>query len=145
NVGFATFRDFVAQSRTIERAAVMGEWQPTLTDHGEPERVRGDRVSWTYFRTLGVRPALGRDFLESEDAPGNDQVVILSHGLWQRRFGGDSSIVGKAISINGKPATVAGVMPASFDNAPSPTAEIWRVLGYLNQSYACRTCHHLRM
>jgi putative ABC transport system permease protein len=145
NIGFATFRDFVAQSRTIERAAVMGEWQPTLTDHGEPERVRGDRVSWTYFRTLGVKPALGRDFLESEDLPGNNQVVILSHGLWQRRFGGDSSIVGNSISINGNPVTVAGVMPASFDNAPSPTAKIWRVLGYLNQPYACRTCHHLQM
>ena len=122
----------------------MGEWQPTLSDHGEPERVRGDRVSWTYFRTLGVKPALGRDFLEGEDLPGTNQVVILSHGLWERRYGGDSSIVGKAISINGNPMTVAGVMPASFDNAPSPLAEIWRVLGYLNQPYACRTCHHLR-
>jgi putative ABC transport system permease protein len=145
NVGFATFRDFVAQSRTIERAAAMGEWQPTLSDHGEPERVRGDRVSWTYFRTLGVKPALGRDFLETEDLPGNNQVVMLSHGLWQRRFGGDTAVVGKAISIDGNPMTVAGVMPASFDNAPSPTAKIWRVLGYLNQPYACRTCHHLRM
>jgi putative ABC transport system permease protein len=145
NVGFATFRDFVEQSRTIERAAVIGEWQPTLSDHGEPERVRGDRVSWTYFRTLGVQPALGRDFLESEDLPGNNQVVILSHGLWERRFGSDSSIVGKAISIDGHPMTVAGIMPASFDNAPSPMAKIWRVIGYLNQPYACRTCHHLRM
>jgi putative ABC transport system permease protein len=145
NVGFATFRDLVAQSRTIERAAVMGQWLPTLSDHGEPERVRGDRVSWTYFRTLGVKPALGRDFLESEDLPGNNQVVILSHGLWQRRFGGDSSIIGSAISIDGNPMTVAGVMPASFDNAPSPMAKIWRVLGYLNQPYACRTCHHLQM
>jgi putative ABC transport system permease protein len=145
NVGFATFRDFVEQSRTIERAAVIGEWQPTLSDHGEPERVRGDRVSWTYFRTLGVQPALGRDFLESEDLPGNNQVVILSHGLWERRFGSDSSIVGKAISIDGNPMTVAGIMPASFDNAPSPMAKIWRVIGYLNQPYACRTCHHLRM
>ena len=145
NVGFATFRDLVAQSHTIERAAVMGQWLPTLSDHGEPERVRGDRVSWTYFRTLGVKPALGRDFLEGEDLPGNNQVVILSHGLWQRRFGGDSSIIGSAISIDGNPMTVAGVMPASFDNAPSPTAKIWRVLGYLNQSYACRTCHSLQM
>jgi putative ABC transport system permease protein len=145
NVGFATFRDFATQSRTIERASAIGEWQPTLSDHGEPERVRGDRVSWTYFRTLGVQPALGRDFLESEDLPGNNQVVILSHGLWQRRFGSDTSIVGKAISIDGHPMTVAGVMPASFDNAPSPMAKIWRVLGYLNQPYACRTCHHLQM
>ena len=145
NVGFATFRDLVEQSHTLESAAAMGEWQPTLSDHGDPERVRGDRVSWSYFRTLGIKPMLGRDFLQSEDLPGNDQVVILSYGLWQRRFGGDSSIVGNTISISGKPVTVAGVMPADFDNALSPTAKIWRVLGYLNQSYACRTCHHLRI
>ncbi len=145
NVGFATIHDLVEQSRTLERAAAIGEWQPTLSDRGEPERVRGDRVSWTYFRTLGVQPALGRDFLESEDLPGNNQVVILSYGLWQRRFGGDSSIIGNAISVDGSPMTVAGVMPETFDNALSPSAKIWRVLGYLNQPYTCRTCHHLRM
>ena len=145
NVGFPTFRDLVTQSRTLERAAAIGDWQPTLSDHGEPERLQGDRVSWTYFRTLGVQPVLGRDFLETEDLPGNNQVVILSYGLWQRRYGGDASIIGSAISIDDKPMTVVGVMPASFDNAVTPTAKIWRVLGYLNQPYACRTCHHLRM
>ena len=104
-------RLFAISSRSRERSSAppsIGDWQPTLSDHGEPERVRGDRVSWTYFRTLGVQPAFGRDFLESEDLPGNNQVVILSHGLWQRRFGGDSSIVGKAISIDGNPMTVVG-------------------------------------
>jgi putative ABC transport system permease protein len=145
NVGFATFRDIVAQSRTLERAAAIGDWQPTLSDHGEPERLQGDRVSWTYFRTLGVRPALGRDFTAEEDQPGNNQVVILSYGLWQRRYGADTSIIGNAISIDGKPMTVVGVMPASFDNALTPTAKVWRALGYLNQPFACRTCHHLRM
>ncbi|HMI56630.1 MAG TPA: ABC transporter permease, partial [Gemmatimonadaceae bacterium] len=145
NVGFATFRDLVARSHTLERAAAIGDWQPTLSDHGEPERLQGDRVSWTYFRTLGVRPALGRDFTAEEDTPDNNQVVILSFGLWQRRYGADSSIIGNAISINGKPMTVVGVMPASFDNALTPTGKIWRVLGYLNQDFACRTCHHLRM
>jgi putative ABC transport system permease protein len=145
NVGFATYRDLVAQSRTLERAAAIGDWQPTLSDNGEPERVQGDRVSWSYFRTLGVQPIVGRDFTDDEDRPGNNQVVILSYGLWQRRYGGDASIVGKAISIDGKPMTVVGVMPASFDNAPTPTAKIWRALGYLNQPFACRTCHHLRM
>ena len=145
NVGFATFRDLITQSRTLERAAVIGDWQPTLSDHGEPERLQGDRVSWSYFRTLGVQPALGRDFSADEDTPDNNQVVILSYGLWERRYGADPSIVGHAISIDGKPMTIVGVMPASFDNALSPTVRIWRVLGYLNQPYACRTCHHLRM
>jgi putative ABC transport system permease protein len=145
NLGFPTFRDIVAQSRTLERAAVYTDWQPTLSDNNDPERVQGSRVSWTYFRTLGVQPALGRDFLEEEDAPGKNQVVILSNGLWKRRYGGDPSIVGKTIFTDDRPETVVGVMPASFDDAPSPTSKIWRVLGYLNQPYACRTCHHLRM
>ncbi len=60
NVGFATFRDLLTQSRTLERAAALGDWQPTLSDKDDPERVQGDRVSWTYFRTLGIRPAVGR-------------------------------------------------------------------------------------
>jgi putative ABC transport system permease protein len=144
NVGFPTFRD-LAQAKSIEHAAAVGSWQPTLSDNGDPERLTGDRVSWTYFRTIGVQPALGRDFIADEDLPGNNQVVILSHGLWQRRFGGDSSIVGKPISIDGNPMTVVGVMPASFENVVSPTAQIWRALGYLDQPFACRTCHHLRM
>ena len=145
NVGFATFRDLVAQSRTLERAAAIGDWQPTLSDNDDPERLQGDRVSWTYFRTLGIKPALGRDFLAEEDEPGHSDVVILSYGLWQRRYGGDRSLIGKSILIGGKAMSVVGVLPKSFDNAPNPTAKIWRVLGYRDQSFACRTCHHLRM
>ena len=145
NVGFATYRDLVAQSRTIESAAAIGSWMPTVFGDGDPERVAGDRVSWTYFRTLGVHPALGRDFRATEDVPGQNQVVILSNGLWRRRFGGDSAIVGRAISIDGAPMTVVGVMPASFDNVVTPGVEMWRALGYADQPWACRTCHHLRM
>ncbi|HEY4217197.1 MAG TPA: ABC transporter permease [Gemmatimonadaceae bacterium] len=145
NVGYATFRDLVDQSHSIERAAAIGSWLTTITSGTDPERIPGDRVSWTYFRTLGVKPELGRDFLPAEDAPGDNQVVILSHGLWQRRFGGDSSIIGKPISFDGNPLTVLGVMPATFDNVVSPDAQIWRALGYLDQPWTCRTCHHLRM
>ena len=145
NVGFATIRDLGTGARTVERWAAIGSWLPTLSGNGDPERVTGDRVSWTYFRTLGVQPALGRDFLPGEDAPGNNQVVILSDGLWRRRFGGDSGIVGHPIAIDGNPVTVVGVMPASFDNVVSPDAVIWRVLGYRDQPWTCRTCHHLRM
>jgi putative ABC transport system permease protein len=145
NVGFATFRDFVDQSTTIERAAAIGSWLPIISGTAGPERVRGDRVSWTYFQTLGVRPAIGRDFLRAEDAPDRNQVVILSHGLWARAFGSDTSLVGRTISIGGGPMTVVGIMPAGFQNVPSPEAQIWRVLGYATQPWACRTCHHLRM
>lgn len=145
NLGFMTITDVGAQASSLERWAAIGSWEPTL-DGDEPERVAGDRVSWSYFRTLGVRPMLGRDFLEEEDRPDHNKVVMLSYGLWQRRFGGDSSLVGRTISIGGTPMVVAGVMPPTFDNVVTPRAVIWRVLGYsATQPWACRTCRHLRM
>jgi putative ABC transport system permease protein len=145
NVGFITAQDIGAQSSTIERWALAGGWEPTLGDT-DAERVSGDRVSATYFKTLGVQPAIGRDFLPEEDVPGKNRVVILSHRLWQRRYHGDPSIVGGKINIGGAMYDVAGVMPATFDNVVAPTAQIWRVLGYSpTLGYACRTCHHLRM
>jgi putative ABC transport system permease protein len=145
NVGFQTIKDVADRSKSIERWAAIGSWAPTVGD-AQPEVVAGDRVSWSYFRTLGVAPALGRDFLEEEDQPNHNLEVILSYALWQRKFGGDSSIVGRSIPIGGTPMTVVGVMPASFDNVITPGAKIWRVLGYApSQPFACRTCHHLRM
>ena len=145
NVGFATYRDMVAQSTTIQSAAAVGSWLALINAEGVPERLNGDRVSWTYFRTLGVTPALGRDFTKEEDFPGRHFEVILSNGLWRRAFGGDSAIIGRQIPIGGTPMTVVGVMPAGFQNVLSPEAQIWRVLGYNDQPWACRTCHHLRM
>lgn len=146
NVGYLTYLDLARESRTLERAAAAGDWQVTLDDHGAPERVSGQRVSASFFSVLGIRPALGRDFTSAEDTPGNNTAVILSHGLWARRYGADSSLVGKTISVNGLPYTLAGVLPATFESVASPTAQIWRVLGYdASLPYACRTCRHLRM
>jgi putative ABC transport system permease protein len=146
NVGFATFRDLASQAKTLEAASAVANWRPTLSGgQADAERVDGQSVSWTYWRVLGVRPELGRAFTADEDRPGQNQAVILSHGLWQRRYGSDPAIIGKAVSISGNPMTVVGVMPASFDNVIAPTAEIWRPLGYDNQPWACRTCHHLSM
>ena len=146
NVGFATFRDFADRATTLETSAAIGFWQPTLSDGDNPELVPGLRVSATYFATLGVKPIRGRAFRPDEDVPGVPRVVILSHALWQRRFGGDPAIVGKPISIGGTPMEVVGVMPAGFEDVAAPQTQIWRVLGYaVTDPYACRTCHHLRM
>jgi putative ABC transport system permease protein len=82
-----------------------------LSGAGEPEFVAGVKVSADFFRVLGVNPALGRGFTKEEDSPNGERVVILSHGLWQRRFGADPAIAGKSVSINGDPYTVVGVMP----------------------------------
>ena len=81
----------------------------------EPERVQGCRVSASLFPTLGVAPLLGRTFTPDEETPGKEREVVLSYGLWQRRYGGDASLVGKTVRIDGKNYTVVGVMPAEFE------------------------------
>ena len=144
--GFETFTDLARESRTLAGAAAISGWEPTLwTGEGDAERLDGQRVSASFFGVLGVRPALGRDFRAEEDAP-DPRVVMIAHGLWTRRFAADSALVGRAISLDGVPFTVVGVLPAGFDDVLSPGAQIWRPLGYAaGQPWACRTCRHLRM
>jgi putative ABC transport system permease protein len=146
NTSFATYRDLADGSTTLAAAAAVGSWAPTIADNGEPERLTGDRVSWSYFDVLGVRPTLGRGFVRDHDAPGENRVIVIAHTLWMRRFGGDSSIIRRSVALDGIPHEVVGVMPRSFENVLSPNAEIWRVLGYdASQPWACRTCRHIRM
>jgi putative ABC transport system permease protein len=87
----------------------------SLTGNGEAEPVQGARVSAEFFPTMEVHPYLGRTFFEDEDRPGAGNVVVLSFGLWQRRFGADPAITGKQIVLNGASKTVIGVMPQNFD------------------------------
>jgi len=98
-----------------------------LTGDSAPERIVGSRVSQQFFSVFGVRPQLGRDFRGEEDRPGGAKVVILSDGLWRRRFGADPALVGKALNLNGEPYTVIGVTPPGF-RYPA-TAELWTPVG----------------
>jgi predicted permease len=148
NVGYATYLDWKAQNKSFEQLAIYSSWQPTL-QVGEPEQLNGLRVTSNYFRTLGIHPEIGRDFLPEEDVPNANKVVMLSHSLWQRKFNSDANIIGKPIDMNATQYIVAGVLPASYQSLMSQdprggTVEIWRVLGYdVSQPWACRTCHHL--
>ena len=101
-----------------------------MTGPTEPERLDGQRVSAGYFRTLGVSPAIGRDFLESDDQLNGPKVAILSDALWQRRFGGDSAIVGRQVRLDDNSYTVIGVMPSAFENVLAPSAESLVALQY---------------
>lgn len=100
---------------TLEHLAASFPGSFNLADGGIPERVLGVRTTWDYFRVAGVAPLLGRTFAEDEDRPGGALVVVLSHRLWQRRFGGDRDIVGRRVQLNGQAHDVIGVMPSDFD------------------------------
>src|SRR6266480_5482906 len=117
-----------------------------LISSGEPERLHSLRVSADFFRTLGVQPALGRSFTKDEDRPGGPNAVVISHVLWQGRFGGDRGIVGRGIRLGGQLWTVVGVTPAEFTFAPA--ADVWIPLRAQpdpnDQTNVCRVLGRLR-
>jgi predicted permease len=148
NVGYTTVLDWRARSRSFETIVMMRSWLPTLAVNGEAERVPAVRVSANYFDMLGVRPALGRTFTPDEDRPEQWRVVLLSDGLWRRRFGADPSIVGKTITMNDRAYRIVGVMPRDYEPILSARyyqpAQMWAPLGYdTSLAYACRSCQHL--
>jgi putative ABC transport system permease protein len=130
DVTFGTFREILERSRSFEAIAVMKPWLTTATGSDRPERLSGQRVSSQYFRVLAASPALGREFVPAEDLPNGPSVVILSDGLWQRRFNRDRGILGRAITLDDVSYTVIGIMPAAFENVLSPAAELWAPLQY---------------
>lgn len=117
------FCDYRDQNKSLQALAGWGGWSASLTGDGPAERLTGLRVTGNFFEMLGARAALGRTLLPADDAPGNEKVVVLTHGLWQRRFGGDPGIVGRSLSLGGEPFTVVGVMDRGFF-LPNRTAEI---------------------
>ena len=123
-------------------AAVDPQKAFNLAGTGNPEEVWGERVTTNLFTLLGVGPIMGRDFLPEEDKPGGPRVVILSYGLWERRYGGDAKLVGKQISLNNESYTVVGIMPSGFYFPPfwrEWAGELW-VPG-LDLSNPMRTMH----
>ncbi len=149
NMGYPTFADWRSQSKSFDSMAAISYWNPTLSIAGsEPESVEGASVTSDFFRTLGVAPMLGRDFTAQDDVPNAPRIAIISHRLWQRRFGGDPNIVGRPALMGGAERTIIGVMPPDFQSLMThhnQPAEIWRPLGYAGETPpACRTCRHLR-
>src|SRR5829696_4503150 len=121
------FEDFRSRARTFEALAGHIGTGFTFSGEGEPELVIGQMVTPDFFRVLGVEPALGRSFTADEYTPGRENTIVLSQRLWKRRFGGSSAVVGRQVTINGKPYTIAGVMPAGFEY-PGPRYQLWAPL-----------------
>jgi putative ABC transport system permease protein len=124
--------DYRRRSHTLAEVAAWSDGQVNLTGDGEPERVSAASVTANLFSTLGVAATIGRTFNAQEDVPNGPDLVVLGHSLWTRRYAQDSSIVGRAIQINGRPFQVVGIMPPGFllptdFQNPEPT-QLWTPL-----------------
>jgi putative ABC transport system permease protein len=124
----ADFLDLRRDANLVRHLSAMEWWDANLVGRDEPERVQGFHVSAGFFEALGVRPALGRSFVQDDELRGRHRRVVLSHGVWQRRFGGDAGIVGRAVPIDGVPYEVIGVAPRNF-NFPKG-ADVWAPLSF---------------
>ena len=134
SIAWPNYLDWRDSNSVFEKIGAYNRDSYNLTESGEPERLQAAQVTADLFAALRVRAALGRFFTSDEDMPGAAPVVVLSHGLWQRRFGGDPSIVNKAIKLNDQNFTVVGVTPPGFQYPAR--ADLWVSVGRLTGSEA---------
>jgi putative ABC transport system permease protein len=123
SVSTRTFLRWRAENHVFASMAAGTDADVVLSGRGAPERLAAGRVTADFFSTLGLAPVLGRDFLAEEDRPGGRHVVLLGHGLWERRFGAAPGVLGQALILNGQPYTVVGVMPRGLRHPYQ--AELW--------------------
>jgi putative ABC transport system permease protein len=141
SVSPADFLDLKTQADVFERLAALQWWDANLVGRDEPEKVQGFFVSADFFATLGVEPAMGRGFLPDEETVGRHRRVILNHGLWQRRFASDASIVGSTVDIDGTPHEVVGIAPSGFDFPMA--SQLWAPLALDAKAAANRRSQYL--
>src|ERR1044071_7633357 len=130
SISYPNFTDWRAHNQTFEKMGVYNRGSYNLTGAGEAERIITAQMSADLFSVLRVNALYGRVFTNEEDKPGATPVVVLSYGLWQRRFGGQTGIINQAITLNGKTYTVIGIMPESY--AYPSRAEMWVPVGQLS-------------
>jgi putative ABC transport system permease protein len=111
---YPDFADFHAQSNSFDGLAAYTDASASLAEHDTPEQIAGEVTSAEFFKALGVQPALGRAFAPDDEQSGVSGVVVISHGTWQHRFGGEQNIIGRQVTLDGKSRTVIGVLPADF-------------------------------
>ena len=131
-LSYPDFLDLRARNRVFSNVALIDRGDPILTGGGEPVKLVGTRVSPAYLSVLGVAPAHGRFFIPEEEEYGQHRVAVISHALWQERFGGDPNVAGREITLWGSYTyVVAGVMPPGFEDADvyyGDLPQIWRPL-----------------
>jgi putative ABC transport system permease protein len=120
------YADWRNATHVFDEVAAISGWGPTLTGGAEAEPLRGEQVSHEYFSVLGVKPLLGRTFAAADDQPNAPRVAVLREGFWQRRFGGDATLIGRSLMLSGEPHEIIGVIPEGFRPIVNQVAEIWR-------------------
>ena len=138
------FADWKAQTQTFEDMAARSNRSFNLTGDGEPEKLQAYEVTANFFPLLGVKPALGRNFSPEEDQPGAPKVAIISHNLWQNRYGADPAILNRNILLNDEPYTVIGVMPADFQFGES-YINLWAPIAFTSKEMANHGDHYLNV
>ena len=140
HISYDDFRDWQQQNNTFQSVAIYRPDRMKLLTRGVLQHVPTARVSDGFFHTLGVRPALGRDFNPGDELAGSEPAVVLSHRAWQSRFGLDPGLVGRTVTLDGTSFRIVGILPASFHFAPAASAEFWiTVHGFCDDAY--RRCH----
>jgi predicted permease len=128
-LSYDEYEAYDAEIPAFANVGLFTDGAVNLIEGGEPERIRAGFVTEDVFSILGVQPMIGRGFTKDEDKPGGARVIVLGHAVWQRRFGGDPSVVGRQIDVGGTPTTVVGIMPAGFklplDFGGAGPTEVW--------------------
>jgi putative ABC transport system permease protein len=133
---YPNYRDWKEQNTSYAHIAGIANAAFNLTGAGEPERLTGAQATASFFDVMGLKPVIGRVFTEANETPGQDRVVVISHGLWMRRFGGSADALGKTMTLNGNPHEIIGVMPGAL-RVPEK-AEVWRPLALPEQARTSR-------
>src|SRR5262245_7084078 len=144
----ANYADWKAQNHTFETIAAMSWESFSLTGDGVPEKVQAESVTADMLPMLGVQPLYGRFFLPEEDRPGANAVVIISYGLWQRRYGGDPGLIGRDILLDDRKTTVVGIMPMGFEFMDKVAyasfgIDLWKPAAFTPEQLNARGSHYL--
>jgi macrolide transport system ATP-binding/permease protein len=143
NLSYPDYVDWKKMNKVFSSMEAYTGTGYLMTTASGVEPVAGGRVTAGFFRVLGITPILGRDFYDGEDQPGASDNVIATYQAWQERFGGRKDIIGQTVRLDGKPNTIIGVLPATFQFAPRGKAEFWATVHTLTQCEKRRGCHGL--
>ena len=143
NLSYLDYLDWKKQNNVFRSLEAYRQEGFLLRTSSAAEPITAARVSDGFFRTLGIVPLMGRDFYPGEDLPQAPDTVILTYATWQNRFGGRSNVLGESVQLSGVPYTIVGVLPSTFQFAPTGAAEFWVTLHPVDHCSQRRSCHDL--